>query len=235
MVPRDIGMTIQDLRLKPGETVVEKAALVASHIPYLGPLASGAALQAVSSRRWDRLIMFISNLQTRLEDLEHLSHLSAEQEDMTAEVFERVVRERSDERLGCYRNILVGVLTSHHWEYDRVEEHVKRVERLTSNDIKLLSMLADPYARDSELEGAISKRADEIYMGGLSSLIETAMPDWDMEMLRRSWGSLLSESILNHDYPSGVATGSSITLDALNGQLSSYGREFVDFVVLEKS
>ena len=85
--------------------------------------------------------MFISNLQTRLEDLEDLGHLSDEQEDMTAEVFERVVRERSDERLGCYRNILVGVLTSQEWEYDRVEEHVKRVERLTSNDIKLLSML----------------------------------------------------------------------------------------------
>ena len=233
MVPRDIGMAIQDLRLRQGETVVQKAALIANYIPYLGPLASGAALQAVSSRRWDRLIMFISNLRTRLEDLERLEHISAEQEDMTAEIFERVVRERSEERLECYRNILAGVLTGHDWEYDIVEEYVRKVERLTSNDIKLLSVLADPHARDAELSGEISRTADRISMGGLSSLVEVALPGWGREMLRRSWDTLLSEHILGQGYPSGLMTGSSVTLNALSGQLTGYGREFVDFAVLE--
>ena len=233
MIPRDIGMTIHDLRLTGGETLAEKSALVANYVPILGPLASGAALQAVSSRRWDRLIMFISNVQTRLEYLERSEQLSAEQEDMTAEIFERVVKERSDERVRCYGNILVGVLTGDDWEYDQVEEYVKKIDRLTSNDIKLLSVIADPCARDEELGGEITRTADATYMGGLSTLIEVALPDWDREALVQSWDTLRSEFLLSGGYPSAMMTGNSVTLEGLRSCLSVYGRTFVEFTLTE--
>ena len=225
-------MTIQDLRLGSGETVVEKAALVAGSIPVIGPLASGAALQAVSARRWDRLIMFISNVQTRVEDLERLSD---KQEDMTADIFERVVKERSDERVLCYENILVGVLTGDDWDYDEVEEYVKKIDRLTSNDIKLLAVVADPYARDEELSGAISRKADATYAGGLSTLIEVALPGWGREALVQSWDTLRSEHLLSDQYPSTMMTGNSVTLEGLHSRLSGQGRVFVEFVLTESA
>ncbi len=233
MIPRDIGMIIQDLRLNTGETVVEKAALVAGSIPVIGPLASGAALQAVSARRWDRLIMFISNVQTRVEDLERLSD---KQEDMTADIFERVVKERSDERVLCYENILVGVLTRDDWDYDEVEEYVKKIDRLTSNDIKLLAVVADPYARDEELSGAISEAAQGMSLGGsLSVLFEIALPGWSREALVQSWDTLRSEHLLSDQYPSTMMTGSSVTLEGLHSRLSGQGRVFVEFVLTESA
>ena len=86
-------------RLRPttAEEIIAGAALVGNAFPLIGGVASGIALFSVSERRWERLIEFLRSVE---EKLEQLTSISADQEEVVAEVLERVVRERSHEKDG---------------------------------------------------------------------------------------------------------------------------------------
>ena len=215
-------------RLRPttAEELIAGAALVGNAFPLIGGVASGIALFSVSERRWVRLIEFLRSVEQKLEQL---TSISADQEELVAEVLERVVRERSHEKTDSFRNILLNAVTDEGMDYDEVIEMVRLVEQMTPNHIKLLSVLQDPVKADERLGGKVAEQTAAFYMGPHVTFLRPFFPDWGDERLRRAWGDLQRFNILTQDYP--TAMGSTFTLEGLSGYVSAFGRTVVSYII----
>ena len=215
-------------RLRPttAEEIIAGAALLSNAFPLIGGVASGIALFSVSERRWGRLIEFLQSVE---EKFEQLTSISADQEEVVAEVLERVVRERSDEKTDCFRNILLNAVADGGMDYDEVIEMVRLVEQMTPNHIKLLSVLQDPIKADENLGGKVAEGTAAFANAPHVAFLKPFFPDWRDEHLKRTWADLRRFNILAQDYP--TAMGSTFTLEGLSEYVSAFGRTVVNYII----
>ena len=215
-------------RLRPttGEEIIEVAGMLSNAFPVVGGVLSSVALFSVSERRWERLVDFLRAVE---EKLEHLKSVSADQEEVVAEILERVIRERSQEKRDCFRNILLNAVEDEEMEYDEVIEMVRLVEQLTPNHIRLLSVLRDPVKADERLGGIVARDTANFYMGPHVTFLRPFFPDWGDERLSRAWADLERFNILSQGYPS--AMGSTFTLQGLSNYVSGFGRSVANYIL----
>lgn len=231
---------IRQLRPTNGEELIEFLATFANLVPSIGGLLSGVALQATSSRRWDRLIYFIQSLEARLEDLEYLTD---DQEELIIETVERVLREHSDEKRECYRNIILNGLGRSDFNYDDTLEMVKLVERLTPNHIRVLHIINDPEKAKSNLGSDKYVARTPASMPGMVSsdlgifLLSPFLPDWPGIQLRRIWDELCDVYVIGRGAPriSLPSRDDEIGMDLVTATfrhyLTNYGYDFVNFIL----
>ena len=217
---------IERLRPTSAEEIIEGAALLGNAFPVFGGVVSGIAMYAVSARRQERLWDFLRSVD---EDLEHLKGISADQEEIVAEVLERVIKERSQDKTDCYRNILLNAVVDEALRYDSVLEMVRQVEQFTPNHIKLLAVLHNPIEADKQLDGRVSKETADYVQGSQAIYLRSFFLDWDDDQLKRTWEGLRGASVLSQDYPNG--TQSLRGIQELSRNLSNYGRGFVRYVL----
>ena len=217
---------IEKLRPTSAEEIIEGAALVGNSIPVIGGVLCGIALHSTAERRWERLLDFLRSVEEVLGDLKRVS---ADQEEIAAEVLERVIRERSQEKIECYRNILLNAVRDDALDYDATIDIVKLVEGLTPNHIKLLSVLRDPLEADRELGGKVARETANFYSGSHATFLYPFFPDWGAERLRRLWDDLQRAHILSDGFPS--AMGMSFTLEGLSNYISNFGRGVVNYIL----
>ena len=208
--------------------MVEGAALLASSFPLVGGVASGIALYATSSRRWDRLVNFLVLVEERLREVENISD---DQEELVVEILERVVKERSKEKRECFSNILIHAVADQDLEYDTMIENVRLLERLTPNHIRILSILRDPLEADRQLNGAESAATLNRSGGSYASYLRPFFENWNDEQLRRMWSDLHNEHVVSQPYP--TAVGVHPSLEGLTTCLSDYGMRFVQHILSE--
>lgn len=147
---------IKALRPTNFEQSLEAAALIASSVPAVGGLLSGLVMQTTSSRRWSRLLAYVESIEDKLDGL---GTLSDDQGEIIIEIVERVIKERSQEKTDCYRNILLNALGGDSFDYDETLEMVKLVERLTTNHLKVLQAVSKPAEAKDKLDtGAYVER-----------------------------------------------------------------------------
>ena len=231
---------INELRPTSVEQSIEWAALLANSIPTIGGLLSGIVMNATSARRWTRLLSFLESIEGRLQCVEELSE---DKEEIVVEIVERVVRERSEEKIYCYRNILLNVLSSTAFEYDETLEMVRLVERLTANHIKVLQVFRDPVAAKAKLgSGGYVKRPERSIAGLPTSqlglfLVSPYFPGWPENQLSRIWEDLCDAHVIERIAPqlnippSHDMIGMDFVEASLGQYISEYGHEFIRFVL----
>ena len=217
---------IEKLRPTSAEELVEGAALVGNSIPLIGGVASSIALHSMAGRRWDRLLDFLKSIE---KELGNLKGVSADQEEIAAEVLDRVIRERSQEKTECYRNILLNAVKDDALDYDLTIDIVKLVDGLTPNHIKLLSVLRDPLEADRQLGGKVARKTANLHLGSHATFLYPFFPDWGAERLGRLWDDLHRLHILDQGFPS--AMGGSFTLEGLSNYISSFGRGVLSYIL----
>ena len=224
----EIELSLEVERLRPTnvEDMVEGAALLASSFPVIGGVASGIALHTTASRRWDRLVNFLISVEEKLQEVESISD---DQEEIVVEVLERVVKERSEEKRECFRNILVHAIVDQDLDYDTTIENVRLLERLTSNHIRMLSILRDPLGADRQLGGKVAAATSNSFGGSYAAYLRPFFDNWNDEQLRRVWSDLHNEYVLNQSFPTTV--GVSPNLEGLTTCLSDYGMSFVQHIL----
>ena len=208
--------------------------------PLFGGLLSGIALHAISSRRWDRLVEFIDSIEDRLRGLEQISE---DQEDIVAEIVERVIRERSGEKTSCYRNVLLNGLSSQDFDYDSTLEMVNMVARLTPNHIKVLRVINDPEQAKARLGSQRYSARTPSQMVGLPAndlgffVLLPFFPDWTGSQLGRIWDELCDVHILQRGAPridlppTHAEIGIDFVTTTFSQYLTEYGYDFMRFIL----
>ena len=231
---------INELRPTSVEQSIEAAALLANSIPTIGGLLSGVVMYTTSSRRWKRLIAFLASIEDRLHCVEDLSE---DQEEIVVEIVERVVRERSEEKIHCYRNILLNGLSSTEIEYDKTLEMIKLVERLTVNHIKVLQAIRDPVSAKASLGNGVYVERHVRSIKGLPTsqlglfLLSSFFPNWPGHQLSRIWEDLSDAHVIGRvspqlDFPPANDTiGMDFVAASFGQYLSEYGHDFVRYVL----
>ena len=235
---------IEELRPTSIETAIELAGILANTVPTIGGLLSGIVMNASSSRRWGRLLVFLESIESRLHGLESLSD---DQEEIVVEIVERVVRGRSEEKTSCYRNILLNGLASQEFNYDKTLEMVKLVERLAVNHIKVLHVVRDPVVAKAELGGlAHVERPAKLLLGlpvnqaGLF-LVSPYFPDWPAGQLSRIWEELCDANILDRISPSmdirpkHDVISVNLVATVLSQYITQYGHDFIRHVLMPET
>ena len=223
------------------EELIEDATHIGGMIPVFGGLLAGIALRAISSRRWGRLINYLDSIEY---DLRSFGSFSDDQEEFVGEILERVIRERSDEKTECYRNILLNGLRSPDFDYDWNIDTVNLVERLTSNHIKVLQVIYDPYKAKVRL-------GDDNYvpqtvgnMAGLPAndlglfLLSPFFPNWAGSDLTRIWNGLCDAYVISRGRltmvnlpPSHEEIGIDLVADTFRNYVTDYGYGFIRYIL----
>ena len=231
---------IKKLRPTGIEQSVEAASLLASSIPTIGGLLSGVVMNTTSSRRWRRLLAFLEYIEGRLRGLEGLSD---DQEEVVVEIVERVVRERSEEKTDCYRNILLNGLSIREIDYDKTLEMVKLVERLTVNHIKVLQVIRDPVTARSKLGSGGYVERDARPIVGLPTgqlglfLLSSFFPNWSSSQLSRVWEELCDAHVMRRVSPqidmppAHEMIGMDLVVSSFHQYVSEYGHDFIRYVL----
>ena len=222
------------------ERSIEAVGLLANFIPCVGGLLSGVVLSTTSSRRWTRLLNFLDTIESRLRGVEGLSE---DQEEIVVEVVERVVRERSDEKVLCYRNLLLNGLSDRDLDYDMTLEMVKLVERLTTNHIKVLQVINDPVGAKANLGsgGYLERPAQSLVglqVGQIGVFFMSAFfPNWPCGQLGRIWEELCDAHILLRISPQITKPpphqmiGMDVIVEAFAQHITDFGRDFIRYIL----
>ena len=219
---------------------LQAAAVLASTIPTIGGLLSGIVMNTASSRRWQRLLTYLESIEDRLN---YLGSPSDDQEEIVVEILERVIKERSEEKTDCYRNILLNALSSSNFDYDRTLEMVKLVERLTANHMKVLRVISDPVAARAKigdgvyLERPVSSiaRLPAIQLG--LYFVSSYFPKWPSGQLSRIWGELCDCHVIHNISPrvDMPLVHEMISIDmialSLSQYITEYGHDFICYVL----
>ena len=231
---------VKKLRPTNIEESIEAAGVLLNVIPAIGGLLSGIVLQTTSASRWERLTAFLESIQNRMKCLESLSN---DHEEIAVEIVERVVRERSEEKTDCYRNILLNGLNRIDFDYDKTLEMVKLVERLTANHIRILQVIRDPVAAEAALGSSVYPERPVRSLSGLPTnylglfLVRPFFPDWPAGELDRIWEELCDVHILGRVTPhidlppSNETIGIDMVVTCFNQYITESGYEFIRHVL----
>ena len=190
------------------------------------------------------MLAFLDTIESRLRGVEDLSE---DQEEIVVEVVERVIRERSEEKTFCYRNILLHGLNDRNFDFDMTLEMVKLVERLTANHIRVLHVINNPVAaKDSLGSGGYVELPAKSLVGLPTNqtgvfLMSGFFPNWPQGQMGRIWEELCDFHILQRISPQITRPQThqmisvEIVAECFGQHLTDFGRDFIGYILTSDS
>jgi hypothetical protein len=198
-------------------------------IPGIGGTIGSILSDALADRKEQRIKEFLSALKTEIEANKMIINTEFINKNDFLDVFEittrKIANERSEEKRSYFKNILLHGMLSANDTYDEVEYQMRILEQLNNNHLFLLRFFRSP--KQYGLENGISQVRENI----LLRLFRQIFPAWDIDHLFDHLKDLENSRLIEDVTGNFRTMTSGLTIDNLEGKLTSKGATFISFIV----
>jgi hypothetical protein len=199
-----------------------------SFIPGIGGAIGSILSDTLADRKEQRISELLSELKTEIDAQKESVNESFISKGDFLDIFEatvnKVANERSEQKRIAFRNILLTGILSTQYSYDDVEFQMRILEQLNQDHILLLRLFKTP-------KNFVTEDKDSYKSNTLLRLFRQILPNWDVDYIFDSLNDLQNMRLIESITSNWQTMMTSVTLETLEGKLTSKGMTFVMFIL----